>query len=74
MDVPQQHNLEDDGDEHDDEDGEEDGLVVEHGHSLRGGANFEEPVELAHYFFWFGGMMGWKWLYIRFYRVKEEIV
>lgn len=48
MDVPHQHAFEDDGDEHDDENGEEDGLVVEHSDSLRGGADFEEPVELAH--------------------------
>lgn len=49
MDVPQQHDLEDDGNEDDDEDSEEDGLVVEDGDGLRGGADAAEPVELTHF-------------------------
>lgn len=47
MNVPNQGNLQDDGDEHDEQDGEEDGLVVEDGDGLRGCADGAEPVELA---------------------------
>lgn len=37
------------GDDDDEQDGEEVGLVVEDGHGLVGGADFLEPVELAHF-------------------------
>lgn len=49
MDVPDQGDLQDDGDEDDEQDGEEDGLVVEDGDGLGRGADGEEPVELTHF-------------------------
>lgn len=41
--------LHQEGDDDDEEDGEEVGLVVEDGDGLVGGADFLEPVELAHF-------------------------
>lgn len=49
VDVPEKHSLEDDGDEDDQENGEENGLVVQNRDSLRRRANRSEPVELTHY-------------------------
>lgn len=49
MDEPQEAGLGDQDDEDDDEGGEEVGLVVEDGDGLVGGADFLEPVELAHF-------------------------
>lgn len=48
MDVPDQQHLQADADQDDDEDGEEHGLVVEHGDGLGAGADLGEPGELAH--------------------------
>lgn len=51
VDEPQKAGLGDQDDEDDDEGGEEVGLVVEDGDGLVGGADFLEPVELAHFCF-----------------------
>lgn len=48
MDVPYKHTLKDDGDKGDDEDGKEDGLVVEGGDCLWCGADFGKEVKLSH--------------------------
>lgn len=52
-DVPVQHELQNECDKDDKEDSEEDGLVVEDGDGLIGGADGREPVELTH---WSGGL------------------
>lgn len=52
-DVPVQYELQNECDKDDKEDSEEDGLVVEDGDSLIGGADGREPVELTH---WSGGL------------------
>lgn len=48
VDVPEKHSLEDDGDKNDQEDGEENGLVIQNRDSLRRRANRSEPIELTH--------------------------
>ena len=48
MDVPNECALQADGNEDDDQDGEQYGLVVEHGDGLRRGTNLGEKVELTH--------------------------
>jgi len=48
MDIPEKHDLEDDCDEDNDEDGEKHRLVIEHSDGLRRGADFAEPIELTH--------------------------
>lgn len=49
MDEVQHAALRQEGDDDDEEDGEEVGLVVEDGDGLIGGADFLEPVELTHF-------------------------
>lgn len=49
MDEPEEAGLGEEDDDDDDEGGEEVGLVVEDGDGLVGGADFLEPVELAHF-------------------------
>lgn len=46
--VPHQYALQDDGDQHNEENGEEDGLVIEDGDGLWCSADLAEPVELTH--------------------------
>ena len=48
MDVPDEDALKGDGDEDDNENVEEDGLIVEDGDCLGGSPNLGEPVELTH--------------------------
>ncbi|WDK09860.1 hypothetical protein CGRA01v4_01138 [Colletotrichum graminicola] len=46
--VPEQDALKDDGEKGNQEDGEENGLIVQYGDGLGRGANGSEPVELTH--------------------------
>lgn len=82
MDVPDQGDLQDDGDEDDEQDGEEDGLVVEDGDGLGRRADGEEPVELTHFgflwsfgFSWVGtyrrGATSERWVF--FYCLSEDV-
>ena len=48
VDIPDEHNLENDGDKNNNEDGEQDRLIVEYGDGLWCGADATEPVELTH--------------------------
>lgn len=50
MDEVEHAALHQEGDNDDEEDGEEVGLVVEDGDGLVGCADFLEPVELAHFY------------------------
>lgn len=47
MNIPDEQALQDDGEQHDDEDGEQHGLVVEDVDGLGGGPDLGEPAELA---------------------------
>lgn len=48
VDVPDEDDLKNDGDEDDEQNGEENGLIVEDGDGLRGRPNTAKPVELTH--------------------------
>jgi len=47
VDVPEKCTLENDGNESDQQDGEQDGLIVQDSHGFWRGADLAEPVELS---------------------------
>lgn len=57
MDIPDQKALKRNGQQNDDQNGEEDGLVVKHGYCLGRCADGAKPVELAHIWFYAEGLV-----------------